>query len=40
MKAGPRIYADGVAPSYCSFLTCRGEKYIQYNTVNIEAILL
>jgi hypothetical protein len=33
MRAGPRINADDVALSYILFLTCRGEKYVQYYTV-------
>jgi hypothetical protein len=33
MLTGPRINRDDVTPSYGLFLTCRGEKYIQYYTI-------
>jgi hypothetical protein len=30
MLTGPRISADDITPSSGLFLTCRGEKYVQY----------
>jgi hypothetical protein len=33
MQARLRINADYITPSCSIFLTCRGEKYIQYNTI-------
>jgi hypothetical protein len=33
MLTGPRINADDVTPSHSLFLTCRGEKYVQFYTI-------
>jgi hypothetical protein len=33
MLIGPTINAGVVTPSCGLFLTCRGEKYIQYGTI-------
>jgi hypothetical protein len=33
IRAGPRINTYDIAPPYGLFLTCRGEKYVQYYTV-------
>ncbi len=35
---GPRINADDVTPSHGLFLTCRGEKYVQYYTMYIHIV--
>jgi hypothetical protein len=33
MLTGPRINVGVVTPSHSLFLTCRGEKYLQYYTI-------